>query len=157
MGGKQSKVGNVSTVEFLVKVWEGNRDFLEVPHESTGTGSFLRDMRVMQTYRLYLMVKNTSSPSLSNHGQIVFLRAWCFISNDHQIFLTLINITSRHLFCLWLSGSLAGAPLTHEAITAEHGKYLCSTWPPVSRAHCLSLFPVTATLFQSTLKRFCFD
>ena len=36
----------MSTVEFLVKVWEGNRDFLEVPHESTGTGSFFRDMTV---------------------------------------------------------------------------------------------------------------
>ena len=33
-----------STVELLVKVWEGIREFLEVPNESTG--SFFRHMRV---------------------------------------------------------------------------------------------------------------
>ena len=33
-----------STVELLVKVWEGIREFLEVPNE--GTGSFFRHMRV---------------------------------------------------------------------------------------------------------------
>ena len=35
---------NESTVELLVKVWEGIREFLEVPNESTG--SFFRHMRV---------------------------------------------------------------------------------------------------------------
>ena len=34
-----------STVELLVKVWEGIREFLEVPNESTG--SFFRHMRVL--------------------------------------------------------------------------------------------------------------
>ena len=33
-----------STVELLVKVWEGIREFLEVPNESTGF--FFRHMRV---------------------------------------------------------------------------------------------------------------
>ena len=33
-----------STVELLVKVWEGIREFLEVPNESTGP--FFRQMRV---------------------------------------------------------------------------------------------------------------
>ena len=36
---------NESTVELLVKVWEGITEFLEVLNESTG--SFLRGMRVM--------------------------------------------------------------------------------------------------------------
>ena len=36
---------NESTVELLVKVWEGIREFLEVPNESTG--SFFRHMRVL--------------------------------------------------------------------------------------------------------------
>ena len=36
---------NESTVELLVKVWEGIREFLEVPNESTG--SFFRHMRVI--------------------------------------------------------------------------------------------------------------
>ena len=35
---------NESTVELLVKVWEGIRKFLDVPKESTG--SFFRHMRV---------------------------------------------------------------------------------------------------------------
>ena len=35
---------NESTVELLVKVWEGIREFLEVPNESTGF--FFRHMRV---------------------------------------------------------------------------------------------------------------
>ena len=35
---------NESTVELLVKVWEGIREFLEVPKESTG--SLFRHMRV---------------------------------------------------------------------------------------------------------------
>ena len=35
---------NESTVELLVKVWEGIREFLEVPNESTG--SFFMHMRV---------------------------------------------------------------------------------------------------------------
>ena len=35
---------NESSVELLVKVWEGIREFLEVPNESTG--SFFRHMRV---------------------------------------------------------------------------------------------------------------
>ena len=38
MGRKESKV------ELLVKVWEGIREFLEVPNESTE--SFFRHMRV---------------------------------------------------------------------------------------------------------------
>ena len=36
------------TVELLVKVWEGIRQFLEVPKESTG--SFFRHMRVDPTF-----------------------------------------------------------------------------------------------------------
>ena len=40
---------NESTVELLVKVWEGIREFLEVPNESTGF--FFRHMRVTQFYR----------------------------------------------------------------------------------------------------------
>ena len=35
---------NESTVELLVKVWEGIKEFLEVLNESTG--SFFRHMRV---------------------------------------------------------------------------------------------------------------
>ena len=35
---------NESTVELLVKVWEGITEFLEVPNESTGF--FFRHMRV---------------------------------------------------------------------------------------------------------------
>ena len=35
---------NESTVELLVKVWEGIREFLEVPNESTGF--FFRHLRV---------------------------------------------------------------------------------------------------------------
>ena len=35
---------NESTTELLVKVWEGIREFLEVPNESTG--SLFRHMRV---------------------------------------------------------------------------------------------------------------
>ena len=35
---------NESTVELLVKVWEGIREFLEVPNESTG--SFFMHKRV---------------------------------------------------------------------------------------------------------------
>ena len=38
---------NESTVELLVKVWEGIREFLEVPNESTG--SFFRHMRVLSS------------------------------------------------------------------------------------------------------------
>ena len=34
-----------SMVELLVKVWEGIREFFEVPNESTG--SFFRHMRVI--------------------------------------------------------------------------------------------------------------
>ena len=37
---------NESTVELLVKVWEGIREFLEVPNESTG--SFFRHVRVLK-------------------------------------------------------------------------------------------------------------
>ena len=37
---------NESTVELLVKVWEGIREFLEVPNESTGF--FFRHMRVLR-------------------------------------------------------------------------------------------------------------
>ena len=39
---------NESTVELLVKVWEGIREFLEVPNESTGF--FFRHMRVTRLY-----------------------------------------------------------------------------------------------------------
>ena len=39
---------NESTVELLVKVWEGIREFLEVPNESTGF--FFRHMRVYISY-----------------------------------------------------------------------------------------------------------
>ena len=38
---------NESMVELLVKVWEGIREFLEVPNKSTG--SFFRHMRVHMT------------------------------------------------------------------------------------------------------------
>ena len=38
-----------STVELLVKVWEGIREFLKVPNESTGF--FFRHMRVIPGIR----------------------------------------------------------------------------------------------------------
>ena len=37
---------NASTVELLVKVWEGIREFLEVLNENTG--SFFKHMRVFE-------------------------------------------------------------------------------------------------------------
>ena len=48
---------NESTVELLVKVWEGIREFLEVPNESTGF--FFRHMRVHK-FRISLFKKVTS-------------------------------------------------------------------------------------------------
>ena len=44
-----------STVELLVKVWEGIRDFHEVPNESTG--SFFRHMRVNAIVKAFTFCK----------------------------------------------------------------------------------------------------
>ena len=47
---------NESTVELLVKVWEGIREFLEVPNESKG--SFFRHMRVQDFYSRHDHLEN---------------------------------------------------------------------------------------------------
>ena len=60
---------NESTVELLVKLWEGIREFLEVPNESTG--SFIRHMRVNKSKnfqystRVYLAPPVTHQMNLS--------------------------------------------------------------------------------------------
>ena len=46
---------NESTVELLVKVWEGIREFLEVPNESTGF--FFRHMRVNAIVKAFTFCK----------------------------------------------------------------------------------------------------
>ena len=63
---------NESTVELLVKVWEGIREFLEVPNESTGF--FFRHMRVDRSLEV----------NLKNHLDISYLSdPLNLISHDH--------------------------------------------------------------------------
>ena len=55
---------NESTVELLVKVWEGIREFLEVPNESTGF--FFRHMRGFK-HSTWKMGLSICAPNFSSH------------------------------------------------------------------------------------------
>ena len=78
---------NESTVELLVKVWEGIREFLEVPNESTGF--FFRHMRVLPASNdtqlgiiiiaLLLALDDFLNTSSSNVLKVSFVKTKCYI------------------------------------------------------------------------------
>ena len=59
---------NESTVELLVKVWEGIREFLEVPKESKG--AFFRHMIVCYGGGSYIYLNNILLCAASTHQPI---------------------------------------------------------------------------------------
>ena len=68
---------NESTVKLLVKVWEGIREFLEVPNESMR--SLLRLMRVRISHNLRLRIGTTQNDPFPNLVSLAYHLQWFFI------------------------------------------------------------------------------